>query len=110
MTGIAAATTWIVPYHLLRIDPQYANSGVAIEAPASFNGLVPLPPLTPADFSPLACSVLVFRNWLYLGLVAWVGILLVQAVRRDTPASEVGPAAPPKSTKMDADRGEEEGV
>jgi 4-amino-4-deoxy-L-arabinose transferase-like glycosyltransferase len=67
---ISAMTTWIFPYNYFRSDRM---------PDATSYGLVPNPALHEYDGpSPVAVSVLLLRNLLYLKAVVWLGVLLLR--------------------------------
>ena len=62
---VAAATTFIFPYHFFytELDPV---------------GLVPSTPAGPTVFSPIACSILVLRNLTFLATMIYLGVALTK--------------------------------
>jgi hypothetical protein len=77
--GIAAATTWLFPYHYFRIDSS--PCGLIPMRPAD-GGLVliygVLFPSGPAKISLLPAAVLAVRNFMYLATVIWLGVAAVR--------------------------------
>jgi hypothetical protein len=72
---IAAATTWLFPYHYFNTDPS--SSGLIPMRPAD-GGLVQVHGVLcasgPAKISLLPATVLALRNFLYLAAVIWLGM------------------------------------
>ena len=64
----AALTTWLFPYHYFCVPP-----GLKASPMLTPHGLIPAPgdSLAPSSFG---YAVLALRNFLYLGIVAWLGV------------------------------------
>ncbi len=77
LVTIAALTTWIFPYHF------FFNSEHPI-------GFIPWPYDVSASYSPIAASVLVRRNLLCLGVVAWLGVMGAKSMDRAQPIPLAG--------------------
>ncbi len=72
----AALTTWLFPYHYF-----CAPLGPG-KMPTPY-GLIPAKPEDLVAPSSLGYAVLALRNFLYLGIVIWLGIAVCRRARRD---------------------------
>jgi hypothetical protein len=68
LMALILTTTWLFPYNYFRHAPTAAGSPL---------GLVPMGNEYSSP-SAVACVVLALRNALYLGIIAWLGVLLVR--------------------------------
>jgi 4-amino-4-deoxy-L-arabinose transferase-like glycosyltransferase len=90
---IAAATTWLFPYHYFGGD----SSPGLIPMRPSDGGLVlirgVLSPSGPARISLLPAAVLALRNLLYLTAALWLGVVTIRARSATSPSRNLGSIA-----------------
>jgi hypothetical protein len=67
LLAVAAMSTWIFPYHYFTV-------------PSDLNGLIPMQKSDLLAPSPVAYIVLGLRNFTYLGVVLWMGVLLYKRI------------------------------
>jgi hypothetical protein len=69
LVAVAALSTWIFPYH-------YYCAPISRFGLPNSHALIPLDPKAPLAPSPAAYIVLGVRNFVYLGAILWMGVLL----------------------------------